>query len=253
MKKRIISTLIFLLFCLAAKAQFVGEDYDMFQFQRKVKMIGEFMQRFNMTELAPGLSPTDTLLREKSFAALLDYSLVTKNPDGAFEFLNMLVQDTAKLAFTDTNWRAFANCEVILDGKPSKLTLVLRTEHIDGYRYKWTICDAFGDALLLSPQKTNPGLRIDPTDNEINFVALRHITTKEASNILNYKSEEINLHGLSVFLTLVRVGKLKVNQVDEISYKFYCPNYMFTVRKFNHDGYNSGWLISDYQIKTAKQ
>lgn len=252
MKRIIFPLLLMTLLCQFANAQFVGEDYDILQFQRKVKMIGQFMQRFNQEEFPPGLNPQDTLLKVKSFAALIDYTLVEKNPDGALDFLNMLVQDTVKLSFTDTNWRAFASCTATLDGKPTKLTLVLRTEHIEGYRYKWTICDAFGDALQLMPQKSNPGLRIDPTDNEINFMSLNHITAKEAENILNYKSEGVKLHGLSVFMALVKAGKLKVNHVEELTYTFNCPKYRFTVSKFNRDGNNSGWLITDYQIKTSK-
>lgn len=234
---------------LTSSAQLVGEDYDVLQFQRKVKMIGQFMQRFNLAELPPGLNPSDTLLKEKSFAALLDYSLIVKDPDGALDFLNMLVRDTVKLAFSDTNWRAIATCEASFKGKPTVVTLVLRTEHIEGYRYKWTICDAYGEALLLTPQKSNPGLRIDPTDNEINFMSLGNITTKEAINILNYKAKEKKIDGLSVFMALVKVGMLQVKHVEQLIYVFDCPNYRFTVKKIHHDGYNSGWLIADYQIK----
>lgn len=237
----------------SAKSQLVGEDYDVLQFQRKVKMIGQFMQRFNMDELPPGLNPSDTLLKEKSFAALLDYSLVEKNPDGVLDFLNLLAKDTVKLTFTDTNWRAYAQCAVLLDGKPSALTLVLRTQHVTGYRYKWTICDAFGEALQLTPQKVNPGLRIDPTDNEMNFMSLKNITEKESANILNYKSESEELHGLSVFLSLVKYGKLLVSHVEKLTYTFNCPQYRFTVSKYNREGYNTGWLISDYQIKKHKK
>ena len=50
---------------------------------------------------------------------------------------------------------------------------------------------------------------------------------------------------LSVFLTLVRSGLLKVNYVSDVEFVFFqVPGYKFSVKLFERESKNAGWLIS---------
>lgn len=224
-------------------------DYDLLHFRLRVKQVSEFMSRFNQDELPPNLKVGDTLLHEKAFIMLFDYNLIERRQDDVWRLVQRLVADERRLSFTDTTWYAKATCNVTLGTKKSTLTLVLRTEHVKGYRYKWVLVDASGDALSLTPLKSNPGLRIDPTDNELNFMSLHTITKNEWPNILNYKAAGRELDGLSVFLALVQADKLKINHVEELVYYFNGPSYRLVVNNFRRDDLNSGWLISDFTIE----
>lgn len=221
----------------------------MLQVHMKVKMISEFMARFNLSELPPNLSPDDTLIHEKALAMLFDQELIDRRQDDAWRLVQLMKADERNLSFTDTAWHAEALCSISLNGRNDHITLKLQTEHIKGFRYKWVIADAWGKPLELTPKKTNPGLRINPVDNEVNFLSLHNITKNEFQNILNYKANDRELDRLSVFLTLVQFGILKINHVEKIIYQFTGNGYHFTVSEFHREGLNTGWLISNFTIE----
>ena len=141
-----------------------------------------------------------------------------------------------------------AHCNALYKGKETTLTLELATEKIKDYMYKWVIVDASGEVLNLKPQKQNPGLAISPVDHEVNFISLRHVTSDEGVNIMNYKGKSPRLDPLSVFFALVQSGALQVKHVRMLEYRFtIAPLYEFTVRNFIRDAMNSGWLIADFK------
>lgn len=248
MSRCLLPLLLMLVLSATAFAQTPVGDYDLLQFRMRVKQIGEFMARFNQDQIPPNLMPGDTLLRHKAFVMLFDRDLIDRRQDEVWQLVQRMVADERRLSFTDTTWSAEATCNVTLQGKPNRLTLTLRIEHVDGYRYKWVIDGASGAALALNPHKSNPGLRISPTDNELNFISLRNITQNEYPNILNYKSAGSRMDGLSVFMALVKSGSLKINYVEELQYFFDAPGYRLVVSNFRRDDLNSGWLISDFAM-----
>ena len=83
---------------------------------------------------------------------------------------------------------------------------------------------------------------------EVNFISLKHITSREGRNILNYKGKSSQLDAMSVFFALVNSGQLQIKNVQQLEYKFtIAPFYEFTVRNFIRRAMNSGWLIADFQ------
>ena len=127
------------------------------------------------------------------------------------------------------------------------MALELVTEHVKDFIYKWVIKGASGDVLNLSSVKQNHSMAISPVDNEVNFISLKHITTTESKNILNYKSKNEKTDGLSVFLALVHSGALSIKNVQQLEYVFNIKDYQFTVHNFVRDAMNSGLLISDFK------
>lgn len=247
--RRLLLTLVSVLALSAPTHGQSLDDYNMLQYKMEVKQIAEFMERFNLSELPPNLHPDDTLLREKAYLMLFDRELIDRRQEEVRFLVQRLAAEKPRLSFTDTAWCAEAVCRAVLDGKPTRLTLVLRTEHVTGHRFKWVISDARGECLALTPKKSNPGLRINPTDNEVNFLSLHDVTKNEWQNILNYKASGTPLDGLSVFFALVQSGRLKIEYVEDLAYHFWKPSYQFTVRDFRRDDFNAGWLISDFTIK----
>lgn len=231
-------------------SQTIGKiDTDPIDYRLKVKQLDEFMRRFNLQDVPSLFQNEDTLLQESySMTAVFDFQLVKGRKDDVREFVATMLNNNVKLAYTDSNWIAVAHCNAIYKGKETTLTLELATEKVKDFIYKWVIIGASGDVLELKPQKQNPGLAISPVDNEVNFISLNHITSKECQNILNYKGTSAQLNPMSVFFALVNSGQLQIKNVQQLEYKFTIkPYYEFTVRNFIRDAMNSGWLISDFK------
>ena len=231
-------------------SQTIGEiDTDPIDYRLKVKQLDEFMRRFNLQDVPSLFQNEDTLLQEVySMTAVFDFQLVKNRKDDVREFVATMLNNKVKLAYTDSNWVAVAHCNAIYKGKETTLTLKLATEKVKDYIYKWVIIGASGDILDLKPLKQNPGLAISPVDNEVNFISLKHITSKEGPNILNYKGKSAQLDAMSVFFSLVNSGQLQIKNVQQLEYMFtIVPFYEFTVRNFIRDAMNSGWLIADFK------
>lgn len=230
-------------------SQVIGEiNTDPIDYRLKVKQLDEFMRRFNLQDVPSLFQNEDTLLQETySMTAVFDFQLVKNRQNEVREFVATMLDNKVKLNYTDSNWIAVAHCNAIYKGKETTLTLELATEKVKDFIYKWVIIGASGEILELKPLKQNPGLAISPVDNEVNFISLKHITSKEGQNILNYKGKSAQLDAMSVFFALVNSGQLQIKNVQQLEYKFIiAPFYEFTVRNFIRDAMNSGWLIADF-------
>lgn len=233
----------------AMSQTFIPDDKNPLDFKLRVKQISEFMERFNRNEIPEILNKDDSLVNHKALAMLFDLDLIEQRPNEVIEFVTELIDDETYLSFCDTTWKAVARCNAKYKGKDTEIVLELKTEKVEEYIYKWVITDAKGEILNLTPKRSNPGLRISPVDNEINFMSLNHITTNEAQNILNYKKKDGQINTLSVFFALVSAKDLNIENVQELIYEFEGEKYEFTVRYFRRDSYSSGWLISDFKHK----
>ena len=250
MKKLILFVVLMTIGAFSAIAQTIGEiDTDPIDYRLKVKQLDEFMRRFNLQDVPSLFQNEDTLLQEAySMTAVFDFQVVKNRKDEVREFVATMLNNKVKIAYTDSNWVAVAHCNAVYKGKETTLTLELATEKVKDYIYKWVIVGASGDILDLKPLKQNPGLAISPVDNEVNFISLKHITSVEGQNILNYKGKSAKLDAMSVFFALVNSGQLQIKHVQQLEYRFtIAPFYEFTVRNFIRDAMNSGWLIADFR------
>lgn len=249
MKKLILLTILILSGKSVATCQIIDNiNTDPIDYRLKVKQLDEFMRRFNLQDVPSLFQNEDTLLQKAyGMTAVFDYQIVKSRKDEVREFVATMLNNNIKLAYTDSNWKAIALCNVVYNGKETSLTLELATEKVKDFIYKWVIIGASGDVLELKPLKQNPGLAISPVDNEVNFISLSHITSNEGQNILNYKGKSTKLDAMSVFFALVNSGQLQIKNVQMLEYKFtITPFYEFTVRNFIRNAMNSGWLIADF-------
>jgi hypothetical protein len=245
MKRFILMVLV--LFSISANAQSIIYDNDplLENFGFQVRQISEFMSRLNgKTSLSEN---TDTIARQLDLASLFKKEVFFENRSLAEEFINTVLSDGRYIDFTDTTWYARAKCAVVLnDGHEHEVSLILKTEEYGPYLYKWVIADASGDLLSLSPDKRNPGLRISPTDNEVNFMSLSHISRNENRNILNYAVRDYTPDPVTVLYTLLYNGLMEIKHVKELSYVFKdVAGYRLTVNHYPGDDRNCGWLISE--------
>lgn len=222
----------------------IGGTPEFGSYKFRVKQLGEFRERFNMKETT--IERSDSLWRQKNLAMLFDCNFYLQHRKLADTFIATVLRDSVRLRPDQRDWWAEAECNVFCDGKKAKLTLILKTESLEGGAYKWVIADAKGKVLELTPDKANPGLKIPALDNEINFMSLSHITSTEARNIKNYTDVEHNIDYFSVFMALVHQKILKIESVQHLTYHFEnVAGYSFVVSHFERDSINSGWLISE--------
>lgn len=241
----ILSIIMLLSFPMHAQSGFL--DNDNLDKKMQVKLIEEFMVRFNR-DVMPVVIDSFTENKEmKMLALLFDFNLMERRDKDVLEFVKTMLRDNVKLNFTDTNWSAEATCNVKYKKTEQKVTLVLRTEDIDRRMYKWVITQAVGDILALKPVRKSKSYKISPTDNELYFMQLADITKDESENILNYSQKAYHPDQTSVFFALVASGQLKIDYVEKIVYHFYTTHYNFDVSYFPREGTNSGWLISDFK------
>ncbi len=237
----------FLAFAGMSQAQIVIHDYEFENFEYNIKQIDEFILRFNLKELL--IQPDQSAQYKRDNRILLfDKNYYLANEETLTEFLNTIEKEHTTLSFYDSTWYAIAECNVTFQGKKDKLTLILRTEQVKDDIYKWSLVDAQGAILELTPRTKSDKLRLLPTDNEVNFIALQSITTTNAPNITLYDVKSHANDRLSVFNSLVYYKLLKVDNVQELTYCFtQVKGYKFYVKNFTREAKNAGWLI--YEVK----
>ena len=246
-------TATFLLHAFNTQAQIVFLDNEFENFYYNVKQIDEFILRFNLKELL--IQPDQSASYERDNRILLfDKNYYLDNSEYLNDFLSSIEKEHTVLSFYDSTWYAIADCNVTFQGKKDKITLILRTEQVKDDIYKWSIMDAKGDMLELTPRTQSDQLRLFPTDNEVNFIALRSVTTSNAPNITLYSENKHINDRLSVFNCLVYNKLLKINNVQTLSYCFtQVKGYKFFVKNFSRDEKNAGWLIFDVQKEVENE
>jgi len=214
-------------------------------FYYQVKHIEDFMSRFNGETNVMDTTQMEGW-KSNNLLFLFDEDTYYANEALADSLIQMQLDSTCRLDYTATNWTATAECNVLYKKAKKTVFLTLKTEKVEEYIYKWVITDAKGEILELRPAKRNPGLRISPADNEVDFVSLTHITSAEAVNILNFTEKGYMPDGLSVFYSLVYTKQLQVESVQSVTYNFYdIHGFDFQVKRHFEDKAHSGWLITN--------
>lgn len=243
---------MFLFFSNTSQAQIVLPDNEFENFEYHIKQIDEFILRFNLKELLVQPDKSTQYKRDNRIL-LFDRDYYLDNSNELNEFLNSIEEQNTILSFYDSTWYAIAKCNVTFKGKKDKISLILRTEQVKDDIYKWSIIDAQGSILELTPKTQSDRLRLLPTDNEVNFIALQSITTDNSQNITLYNEKKHATDRLSVFDCLVYNKLLKIDNVQELSYCFtQVKGYKFFVKNFNREQMNAGWLIYDVHKETPK-
>ncbi len=249
MKKFVFSILILIgyLSCNAQIFDMLNSDL----YHGRVKLVSEFMQRFNGEEKNPYIDPNATDVEKINLCQLFDIEYIIKNrPEvepKAFQFIDSVMQNNVKIHYSDAEWYAKVKCVGTFKGKEVTFPMYLTVEPRGKDMYKWVIADVEGKIFNLSPSRESDKIMLLPNEHESNFMRLNSITSEKDDYITLYTSKCQNVNKLTVFNTLVYYGYLNIEYVTDIEYIFLqVPGYTFTIKEYERESTNSGWLIKDW-------
>lgn len=236
--------------CMPIYGQSLSDKEFQNDAQHKVKLLEEFMARFNGEETHKMVADEDSLKKDElNLLYLMNSEMFIANKDSMLrisnEFIDSIQANKTKLSFDDDQWFAEVKVNCTYMNKETQITLFLRPEEIKPFQHRWVIVGARGQMLALDSSQRNHGLDILPNNHEIGFMALPKIHLLGNDKILNYAAADYHTNQLTVFYAMVYIGALKMNYTDEITYHFFeVPGFVFTVKRYVRQGFNSGWLIS---------
>ena len=249
MKK--VSFLISLLFTMSYSVMSaqspVFSDLNRSQYLARVKLVDEFIARFNGEEKRNDIL-SDSIDGVSNILLLFDLSKFKDKSDSCYiearHFSEWVVENGIKLKFEDKNWYAKIKCHGKLDQKPIVFDMSLCVEEHDSSFYHWAIDNVEGDIFLTSRDKPHNSFFLLPNENEQFFQSVRKMTTETYRFIDDYVRKDYSADALSTFLALVRSNHLKIEAVSDVRFVFcQVPGYTFTVKYFERNNHNAGWLI----------
>lgn len=257
-KSFLILTLLIVGNCYAAMSQTqILKTLDREQYLAKVKLVDEFLVRFNGQETRQdvGKKYKD---RISSILLLFDLAKFKSKSDSGFiaakQFAENAVSDSVFLKYEGGKWFAKAKCTGHISQKAVSFYLYLTVEEVKDSVYKWVIANVDGDIFKTMRDKPHEELFISPNSHELFFSSLRSITKDSYEFIDDYAKKTFKADKLSVFMTLVRCGKLKIDAVSDLEFVFtQVPNYIFTIRHFERESKNAGWLIDKLEEMPEKE
>ena len=251
----LLSLLLTALSVPVAQAQLLGEQPKDSVWVTRVKLLQQFINRFNYSEDWRGDPVTEagTLNeRRKYIASLFDADYTASVPR---EQLLTFVEDVTgsfppeHLSFYDDNWYAQVNCKASYLGKETEVMLTLKVQQNDDRSVQWVVVGGFAEFLKL--EKNDQALVLNGNANELNFMRL-FIGLDEKQRIADFTADDYEPDPLSIILFLVQKGDLELKHAQSISYHFYqLPGWIFSVKEFDRHDYNSGWLI--YRLDEADE
>ncbi len=245
--------------CLISNAQIV-DMLDSELFNTRVKLVSEFMQRFNGEEKHPYIDSGAADVEKMNLCQLFDAEYIRNNRQNAetkaFRFVDSVLINNVKIHFGDPEWYAKVKAVGQFKGKEVSFDIYLTVEPRGKDMYKWVISDVDGEIFNLKPSRESDRIMLLPNEHEANFMHLNSITSEKDDYITLYSSDLSPVDRLTVFNTLVYYGYLDIDYVTDIEYTFLqVPGYSFTIKEFERESTNSGWLISDWTeiTKQGKQ
>lgn len=258
MKRYLLSFCAFIACNFAHAQALLGIDDEFYR--TRVKLVDEFIDRFNCNEINPMLDKSCTELEKRNLCMLFDYEYIASNRDVvepmALAFADSVIAHQTKLRYEDSTWFAKATCAGIFNGKECDFTLYLNVEKRRDDMYKWVISRAEGGIFRLIPSYESEKIMIGPDDHEAKFMSLHRITTQKDDYIRNYKQKSHNIDETSVFYTLVYYGWLDIDYIKDVEFVFtQVPGYVFSIKEIERDNStNAGWLINSlYQMSDTKK
>lgn len=223
----------------------------------RVGLVDEFFDRFNGKIAHPDIPITDNESRRKNLMVLMNMNQFSSKNDSLFqealEMVDIVINDSIKINFSDTTWVAIAHCKALLEGKNIDVDLYLTVQHRKDNMYKWVISKVDGSIFDIKPRNDNEKILLSPDDHETNFMSLGRMTKEQPFNVKNFLAKGVDYDMTSVFAYLVYNRKFKIDYVKELEFVFtQVPEYIFHVKYFERESKNSGWLISHF-YKSTKQ
>jgi len=212
---------------ICADAQIIEKNDSLFKY--RIKLVESFMEHFNSG---------------KNIVSLFDAQMLGADSKAAEDFSNAVSTTGVKLNYADTSWVAVAPCHGKFKGKSVDFMLILNVENYGKDLYKWVIAKAQGDFFKLSPPSTDQTI-ITPLAHETNFMELARISP---ISVLSVSQKSYKLDETAVFYAFYNSGLLDIEYVSDLQFIFLqVPGYVFTVKEFDRESKNSGWLISSFE------
>ena len=233
-------------------SQILTDEIDDRLYKARIKLVDEFIDRFNGKEGRPDIKDSDSLYRRKNLLVLFDGTIFKTDKEKKLEevknMIDTIVSSRTRINHSDTAWFAKALCHGKFKSKDVYFTLYLTVENRREDMYKWVIAKAEGDLFKLTPSKIADNIMLMPDDHETNFMSLHRITTEKDDYITNYAQKGYSVDETAVFFSYVYNGLLNIENVDKLEFTFLqVPGYLFTVKDIFRKTLNSGWLISSYK------
>lgn len=233
--KRLLIISVFLTVTYCASAQIIVSEDTLFNF--RIKLVESFMERFNSGE---------------NIVPLFDQEMLgsdTQTVKDAEDFSKVALKSGAKLKYADTTWFAIAPCSGKMNGKSVEFVLILNVENYAKDQFKWVITKVQGDIFNLStPTNDNP--IISPLAHETNFMELARL---RPSSILSVSHKRYELDPTAVFFTLYHTKQLTIEYITNLQFMFFqVPGYVFTIKEFDRQTKNAGWLITSIEKMNEK-
>lgn len=249
----------FLVSILYANAQqFIDERVENFVYE--VKIVDEFIDRFNNTEntLITKYS-TIHLNRQQAIKYLFNKNNSQWDTLLIQQFIQQVINSNTELNFYDKFWYAQLRCQFIYQGIRREALLTLENQIFISGASKWLIVGIYAPFLdtehcaddLQVPRPLDKSRTLNPMTHATNFVGLKRALA-DVNNIRNYYCQSCNSDELDFFALELCNGSLKLASIDQIVYHFLeVDNWIFTVEYIYGKTFNSGWLIST--LKKASQ
>jgi hypothetical protein len=221
-------------------------------YHTRVKLVDEFISRFNGEELRPDLNKDLQNLNKTNLLLLFNSKLFKSKNDPLFaeaqEMVDTILANGTKIQYSDTTWVAKALCHGRFKDKDVEFVMYLTVEQREEDMYKWVIAKVEGEIFKLNPSVKSSKIMISPDAHETNFMALRRVTTEKGDYITNYGLKNLSIDQTSVFYSYVYNGWLEIEYVKDLEFMFFqVPQYQFSIKHFDRDEINAGWLISSFQ------
>ena len=220
-------------------------------YKTRVKLVDEFIARFNREEYHPDLKKGGPDSDRTNLLLLFDSHLFKSKSDPLFTKAQRMVDDiltkNTLLDYASNTWLAKATCQGSFRGKPTRFDLYLTVENMGDEVYKWVITKAEGDIFKLTPPVISDEIMLMPDAHETNFMALHRITTEQDNLITNYRIKDAETDQTSIFFAYVYNGLLDIPYVEELEFLFFqVPGWRFAIHHLDRDESNAGWLITSF-------
>lgn len=228
----------------------LGNEWLEQKFYLKVKQLGQFMDRFNYQEKLT--TPAgDTASRWINLISLLNHedTALIANPDTK-TFLKQCYTDsaTAKLNYHDSLWYAAVKTQFEYKGKTVEIELLLVPEHYQNGGVAWVVQSANSKILDIDTVR-NTNVFINPMGHEVGFLDIAKVFVYKQQFSSMFRTD-YEYSKLSVLDYLIQKQELKFIQINNIEYTIHqISGWEFTVKEFNRNSLNSGWLISKISKK----
>ena len=242
------------------------------QFMYEVKIIDEFIERFNddkssfLRQEYEKQGKSYNISRTQLLVTLFNLSnqkLISADTS-AKEFVHFVTNPLHPrfLSFTDSDWYAKTNCYFTYNQKTVQIPIIFHIKTLSNHGSKWMIC-GIGDSKVLDETVLKPvfyntkyetnSLYLPTSSHATNFVELNHVFSGDMNPIYYFDPAVMNSPKGKKLIQLILENKLKYKYTKDIKFEFYqVDNWIFSVDQFSR-ATNSGWLINHLEKADKKK